>query len=119
MTHETGMPPLHLIADAKCDGVLDDPALVARFVEEAVLVTGLTIRHLHVQQFDNGSKFGPGVSAIALLGESGMMVHTAPERRTINVDLFSCRAFPTLPIHDLMVQAFKATEFDRWITLER
>jgi S-adenosylmethionine/arginine decarboxylase-like enzyme len=116
---ETDSKSLHLIVDARCAGILDDPLLIRRFVEEAVLVTGLHIQHLHVQEFSNGSKFGPGVSAIALLSESGMMVHTAPERRTINVDLFSCRAFPTLPIHDLMVQAFGVTEFDRWITLER
>ena len=102
---------LHLIVDGIAHRSLDKSSIVTDFVLDAVKITGLTIRNLHVQEFADGTSYGPGISAVALLSESHMTVHTIPQRKMIQVDLFSCKPFNPQSIYDLMRKHFEVSTF--------
>ena len=115
-----GPENMHLIGDLTCTSRgLADPEVVERFMREVIAETGLHIEHFHLQEFPNGSEFGAGITGMALLSESHMVVHTAPERGTLNLDLFSCRPFPLVRVVQLLNQAFAPIGWTRWETLRR
>ena len=111
--------PMHLIADLTCSKGLDDAQVVEAFMREAITVTELTICHFYIQEFVNGGTFGPGVTGMALLSESNMVVHTAPERKALNLDLFSCRPFSQVAVRRLLWKHFGFSHASRWDTLQR
>ena len=71
----TGCPP----------GRLADPEAVARAIREAATAAGATLVDLRCHQFDRG-----GVTAVALLSESHLSVHTWPEHGYAAADIFTC-----------------------------
>ena len=113
------MESLHLVADLECRHALDDIVAVEDFMFRAIAKTGLTIRDIKVESFANGSPFGPGITGLALLTTSHMAVHTAPERGTLNLDLYSCQPFPTEVIKSLLGVAFGINRINRWDLLSR
>jgi|TARA_Y100000310_G_scaffold44602_2_gene41638 S-adenosylmethionine decarboxylase len=110
---------MHLIADLTCFKGADDAQAVEEFMREAIEQTGLTIRHFHIEAFKNGSSFGPGVTGIALLAESHMVVHTAPERHALNLDLFSCKPFSAAQLKRIIWRSFGRCRTQRWEILHR
>tara|TARA_Y100000310_G_scaffold339416_1_gene431997 strand:+ start:1860 stop:2204 length:345 start_codon:yes stop_codon:yes gene_type:complete len=110
---------MHLIADIDCQGGLSDASVIESFMRHVIQLTGLTIRHFHIQEFSNGSEFGPGVTGMALLSESHIVVHTAPERQTMNLDLFSCRPFDAERLEHQVQLFFGPASRKRWEILER
>ncbi len=68
-------------------GLLNDPAFVQRSLRDAARVCestllGEVIHHFHPQ----------GVTALALLEESHISIHTWPELRYAAIDIFTCGA---------------------------
>jgi len=76
----------HLVADFHgCTADLNDPELVMRVLEGACEVSGATIISR------TGYHFSPyGVTAVVVIAESHLAVHTWPEYRYAAVDLFTC-----------------------------
>ena len=77
----------HVLAEFyDCDtGLLNDPEIIERFMNEAAEVSGATI----VQSVFH--MFSPhGVSGVVVVAESHLAVHTWPEYGYAAVDYFSC-----------------------------
>jgi len=64
---------------------LEDAAIVRRAVARAVEAAGARLIEVVVHEFPGG-----GVSAIALLAESHLSVHTWPEHGYAGVDVYTC-----------------------------
>jgi len=109
----------HLVADALTDTNLDSLATVSDFILESVHQVGLTLVHIHGQEFKNGSNLGPDISVIGMLSKSHMSVHTSPEHRLIQVDLYSRKEFNPERIRVLMDHTFKVTSYILWIARRR
>ena len=113
------MESMHLVADLECLHSLDDIDAIVRFMHHAIAKTDLSIEHMGVRAFQNGSDFGPGITGLALLSTSHMAVHTAPERTTLNRDLYSCKPFPVDVIKNLVDAEFGIWRINRWDVLSR
>tara|TARA_Y100000310_G_scaffold250457_1_gene256680 strand:- start:407 stop:796 length:390 start_codon:yes stop_codon:yes gene_type:complete len=128
------MEAQHLIADLRCDQHLNDPACVAAFMRAVIVVSGLHTRHFRMDEFKNGSEFGAGVTGLAglscerhgcgnhgfaVLSESHMVVHTAPERQMLNIDLFSCKPFGANQVWHEIAYRFGIQETILWTVIER
>ncbi len=76
----------HLVADFHgCTADLNDPRLVMETLERACEVARATV----VER--SGHHFSPyGVTAVVVIAESHLAVHTWPEYRYAAVDLFTC-----------------------------
>lgn len=76
----------HLVADFHgCTADLNDPRLVMETLEQACQVARATV----VER--SGHHFSPyGVTAVVVIAESHLAVHTWPEYRYAAVDLFTC-----------------------------
>lgn len=87
MAHPPGTS-LHLIADlGQCTG-LGDAALVEQALREAAQAANARIVGLHMHHFGEGM----GLTAVAMLAESHISIHTWPETGVAAVDLFVCGA---------------------------
>ena len=76
----------HLVVDVWGAKQLDDLALMRDVFETTVVRSGATLLHLHLHHFTpNG-----GVSAVAVLAESHISVHTWPECDFAAFDVFMC-----------------------------
>lgn len=101
---------MHLLLDAKCKFGMNGCREVSDFMMDVINVTGLHLRHLHVQEFYTGEPSGPGISGIALLSESHLNVHTWPERQTIQMCLHSCNDFDPERVKKLLYQRLGVKE---------
>jgi S-adenosylmethionine decarboxylase len=85
MAHPPGTS-LHLIADlGQCTG-LGDAALIEKALREAAQAANARIVGLHMHHFGEGM----GLTAVAMLAESHISIHTWPETSVAAVDLFVC-----------------------------
>ncbi len=75
----------HLVVEMyECDGVLDGEE-VMNYLEEAAKVSNAKV----VKSFLH--KFNPhGISAVVVIEESHLAVHTWPEYRFVALDVFTC-----------------------------
>lgn len=64
---------------------LDDPALIQRRLQETTERFGLTLLKLATNRFEP-----QGVTAIGLLAESHLSIHTWPEHNYAAIDIFTC-----------------------------
>ena len=82
------MDPLgrHLLAELwECGAAINDAPSVERAMREAVARSGATLLHLQVHAFQP-----QGITALAMLSESHLSLHTWPERGYAAADLFTC-----------------------------
>lgn len=76
----------HLIAECwDCNDRVFSATTVREALEEAVRQTGATLLRLIVHTFEPY-----GVSAVALVSESHLFIHTWPEMRYLALDVFTC-----------------------------
>lgn len=73
--------------------VLNDPLRVRVALQATVAAGDLTLRRLVLEQFEP-----QGITAIALLAESHLAIHTWPERGLFAADLFHCGTLPTVDV---------------------
>lgn len=78
----------HLLVELWQASHLDDLPWIERGLREAAEASGATVLDLSAHRFgDHG-----GVSAVALLAESHITIHTWPEHQYAAVDIFMCGA---------------------------
>lgn len=124
--------PMHYLLDAKCAKGLDDVVVVEAFVREVVDRLGLhivkrtdgseVIDSLSFEEDKNlpsDDQFGAGVSCLALISESNIAVHTRTLEQKINIDVFSCRGFPTDEIYSVIDRYFEVQQIERQQILSR
>ena len=58
--------------------------------------------------------FGPGITAVGVLSESHIAVHTTPQKSTMYVDVFSCRPFKVNAVQMLIDTYFGMIECSEW-----
>lgn len=108
----------HLIADVIARVELDANQIEA-FMGGVVKDVGLHVVHYWHQAFLNGGEFGAGVTAFYILSESHFVVHTSPERQSVNLDLFSCRPFDDMKVRAAMNKVWDVQHWTRWEVLAR
>jgi len=82
----------------------DDPARVTRALDEAVAACGATLLERHVGRVPGG-----GITAIAVLSESHISLHTWPARGYVAVDVFLCGSLDPYAALPPLRRAFHAT----------
>jgi len=99
------MATSHFLIDAwRCSpALLDDVDVVRDAVERAVRAAGATLIELTFHHFAS-----QGVTAVALLAESHLAVHTWPERGYFAADLFSCGSGDVERAVDILRESFAA-----------
>jgi len=76
----------HLIAECwDCNEHIFSATVIREALKEAVQRTGATLLKLVVHNFEPY-----GVSAIAIVSESHLFIHTWPEMRYLALDVFTC-----------------------------
>ncbi|MGD8329490.1 MAG: adenosylmethionine decarboxylase [Acidobacteriota bacterium] len=97
----------HFLIDAwRCSPeLLDDVDVVRDAVERAVEAAGATLVELNFHRFTS-----QGVTAMALLAESHLAVHTWPERGYFAADLFSCGTGDVQRAVEILRESFAAGE---------
>lgn len=96
--------------DARATKNLVDREAVCAWITEAARLTGMTLLGLQSHLLPGPLDSGPGVSAVAVIAESHLSVHTWPEVGVITMDFYSCRAFDPAPVRDLFFRSFSITE---------
>ena len=87
---------MHLTIDGYgCDpSYLSSEGRIRSFLEEYPKKISMSpISEPHVVTFKSEVEDDWGVSGFVLIAESHISVHTFPERRYVNVDIFSCKFF--------------------------
>ncbi|MBI5168829.1 MAG: adenosylmethionine decarboxylase [Candidatus Eisenbacteria bacterium] len=103
----TGFGP-HLMLDGYgCDKErLTDLNLIYRILEELPARIGVTrIMPPYVFKYSGLKPEDWGLSGFVLIAESHMSIHTFPEKSSVSVDIFSCKAFDT----ELATEYLKST----------
>jgi len=101
---------MHLALDVRGTKGFDQPQVVSDLILNIVRLLDLDLVFLHVQEFPNGSSYGPGISGIAIIKESHICIHTAPEKNLIQLCVHSCNDFDYVGLRDLVAKAFGAEE---------
>ena len=97
---------IHCIIDLhECDqGLLDDEEFVQRTIMKAIEMTGSTLLKYTYHKFEP-----QGLTAIALISESHMSIHTWPENGYAAIDIFTCRQEPSLTkVYEYLVKRFQS-----------
>ena len=87
---------MHLIVDGYEGDAqrLKDVDFIHRFLDEYPTAIGMTkITPPHVYTYVGPTTQDWGVSGFVLIAESHISVHTFPDRRYLNIDVFSCKEF--------------------------
>ena len=114
------MAGLHILLDARASLGLSDRQAVEDWLRYAASLAGMTIIGMQSHLLLSGLDNGPGVTAIAVIAESHMAVHTWPLEGIITMDMFSCRRFDALAIVESFTRTFGVTlilrynEIPRW-----
>lgn len=112
---------MHLVVDGfGCDyNQLADPEHVRRFLDaypDAISMTKIVPPAVHTYHSPKQEDWG--ISGFVIIAESHISVHTFPERRHINIDVFSCLDFDTSRALEELRLSFTMGEVRSW-TLNR
>jgi S-adenosylmethionine/arginine decarboxylase-like enzyme len=110
---------VHWSADALATVGLDDAEHVRDFVYHLADLTGLSLINLQVHELPNDEPCGPGVTALGMLKESHIAVHTWPEMGIVTVDVYSCRAYDVAAVRAFTSLAFGVCQYDSDVTRHR
>ena len=112
---------MHLVIDGYGGDYqnLCDPDFVHRFLDDYPNAIGMTkITPPHVHTYHGPTPQDWGISGFVIIAESHISVHTFPERRYVNIDVFSCKEFDPDKAEREIVQIFSLESVKRWV-LER
>lgn len=109
-----------LVIDAKLEmDWMSDLHHIERFAKAMIAACGLTERSMNIEEFVNGSDFGPGIIVTAILTESHLAIHIAPNRQTINIDLFSYKEINISVVRETIKGFFPNIEMLKLELLDR
>ena len=112
---------MHLVVDGygADPDKLQDEELLYRFLDEYPNAIGMT-KMIQPQVYTYRGKTPEdwGLSGFVLIAESHISVHTFPDRRYVNIDIFSCKEFDAASSLKDVEEAFSLPEVRVW-TLER
>lgn len=112
---------MHLVVDGygADPEKLQDEELLYRFLDEYPDAIGMT-KMIQPQVYTYRGKTPEdwGLSGFVLIAESHISVHTFPDRRYVNIDIFSCKEFDAASSLKDVEEAFSLPEVRVW-TLER
>lgn len=98
---------------------LEDPEFVLRFLDEYPGSIGMTkIMPPQVLTYRGQQPEDWGISGFVIIAESHISVHTFPDRRYVNIDIFSCKEFDIDQALDAVKLQFSLEMIKSW-TLER
>lgn len=89
----------HVLLDLyECGADLDDPKVVQGLMIEAAIRAKTTVLNSYVHRFSP-----QGISCVVVISESHLSIHTWPEYKHAEIDVFTCgeNALPTLAIEFL------------------
>lgn len=112
---------MHLIVDGygADSEKLKDADLIHRFLDEYPSAIGMTkIVPPQVYTYHGKKPEDWGVSGFVIIAESHISIHTFPDRRYVNIDIFSCKDFDPASSLDDVKETFSLQEVKVW-TLER
>ena len=69
--------------------ILNNKEEIKKILEQGIKESGLTLISTHIHEFN------PGITAIAIISESHIAVHTYPEADHASIDIFTCSPNPT------------------------
>ena len=93
----------HLLIDLWGATNLDNAEIIEAALREAAEVSGATILHCHLHNFEpNG-----GISGVLVLSESHISIHSWPERGYASLDVFMCGDAQPLKSIPVLKRAFK------------
>lgn len=87
---------MHLLVDGygADPNLLADQTLIAEFLDEFPSLIGMNkISSPHVYNYVGEVPEDWGVSGFVVIAESHISIHTFPDRRYVNIDIFSCKEF--------------------------
>ena len=98
---------------------LEDAGLIHRFLDEYPPLLGMTkVAPPRVHTYHGRHPEDWGISGFVLIAESHISIHTFPDRRYANIDIFSCREFDASPALEDVKEALSLSEVRVW-TLDR
>lgn len=112
---------MHLIVDGygADPEKLRDADLVLRFLDEYPSSIGMNkMIPPQVYTYRGQVQEDWGISGFVLIAESHISIHTFPDRRYVNIDIFSCKEFDPEPSLKDVKAAFSLPQVKVW-TLER
>jgi S-adenosylmethionine decarboxylase len=75
----------HLIVDLWDGEGFNDQSLIEATLRDCIEISGATLLHFHMHQFEPD-----GISGVAVLAESHISFHSWPERGFMALDIFMC-----------------------------
>ncbi len=75
----------HLIVDLWDASGLNDAGLIEATLRDCVHISGATLLHFHIHQFEPN-----GLSGVAVLAESHISFHSWPDKGYMALDIFMC-----------------------------
>ena len=84
--HEKGYSGIHLLIDLTTDAQLTNENNISETIRRSVDAIGATLIQIISYKF---SDMG-GVTALGILAESHIGLHTWPESRYVSIDIFTC-----------------------------
>jgi len=93
----------HLLIDLWNASRLNDIKYMEKILQECVSASFATLLHLHCHHFSKSS----GLSAVAVLAESHISVHTWPERNFAAFDVFMCGSAQPMNVIKVLEEAFQ------------
>lgn len=98
---------------------LEDADLLERFLDEYPESLGMTkMVPPQVYTYHGQTPKDWGLSGFVLIAESHISIHTFPDRKYVNIDIFSCRDFDTDASRRDVEETFGLAQVKVWI-LER
>ena len=110
---------MELILDAEATLALSDRQAVENWVRAAADLAGMRIIGAQSHVLPNGHDNGPGVTAVAVIAESHVAVHTFPELGVISMSFYSCRPFDHTAIQESFRLQFGVTRVLLCTVIER
>lgn len=96
----------HLLIDLWGAAHLDDVEYMEQVLRRCVTASFATLLHIHCHEFSSSG----GISAVAVLAESHISVHTWPERQYAAFDVFMCGAAQPGNVVEVLNKAFRPQE---------
>ena len=108
---------MHLVIDGHNVNpeILQNQSLISKFLEEFPNKIGMVkLMNPQVNRYEGTNSQDWGISGFVIIAESHISVHTFPERKYINIDVFSCKNFDVEKTISQVKSYFKLENVKFW-----